>query len=328
MLRFILRRLLLLVPLLFVVSIVVFAVIQLPPGDFLTLYIIQLQAGGTIVGEEEVAALTNFYGLDKPITIQYLIWMRKILFQGDFGLSFSYNRPTIDLLAERVPLTVTISLFSVLFIWLMAVPIGIYSATHQYSIFDYFWTFVGFIGLATPNFLLALVSMWIAFILFDITAIGVFSQEFETATWSVAKLLDFLKHIWVPVVILGVSGTAAIIRVMRGTLLDELNKQYVITARAKGLAEYKILVKYPVRMAINPIISTIGWMLPGIVSGEILVSSVLNIPTTGPLLLKALLNQDMFLAGSILLILSVLTMVGTLVSDILLAWLDPRIRYD
>jgi peptide/nickel transport system permease protein len=311
-----------------VVSIVVFAVIQLPPGDFLTLYIIQLQAGGTIVGEEEVAALTNFYGLDKPITIQYLIWMRKILFQGDFGLSFSYNRPTIDLLAERVPLTVTISLFSVLFIWLMAVPIGIYSATHQYSIFDYFWTFVGFIGLATPNFLLALVSMWIAFILFDITAIGVFSQEFETATWSVAKLLDFLKHIWVPVVILGVSGTAAIIRVMRGTLLDELNKQYVITARAKGLAEYKILVKYPVRMAINPIISTIGWMLPGIVSGEILVSSVLNIPTTGPLLLKALLNQDMFLAGSILLILSVLTMVGTLVSDILLAWLDPRIRYD
>jgi peptide/nickel transport system permease protein len=225
-------------------------------------------------------------------------------------------------------LTATVSILTTLFIWAMAVPIGIYSATHQYSLFDYLWTLVGFVGVATPSFLLALVVIWIAFSRFGISAIGLFSSEFEAAPWSFAKLLDLLKHIWVPIVIIGLSGTAGLIRVMRGTLLDELNKQYVVTARAKGLKEGNLLFKYPVRVAINPIISTIGWMLPGIVSGEVLVSMVLNIPTTGPLLLRALLNQDMFLAGSIVLILSTLTVIGTLISDLLLAWIDPRIRYE
>jgi peptide/nickel transport system permease protein len=327
MLSYIIRRILLMVPLLVVISIIVFAIIQLPPGDFMTYYIAQLKQAGHAIADEEIAALRQMFGLDKPLYVQYLIWVRN-MFRGNFGISFAHQRPVSELLAERVPLTIIVSLVTTAFVYAVAVPIGIYSATHQYSLLDYFWTFVGFIGVATPGFLLALVVIWIAFSQFGITAIGLFSQEFQGASWSVAKALDMLKRVWVPVVIIGMSGTAGLIRVMRGMTLDELNKQYVVTARSKGLRETRLLLKYPVRVAVNPIISTIGWMLPGIISGEQLVSMVMNIPTTGPLLLGALLNQDMFLAGSIVFILSVLTVIGTLISDLLLVWLDPRIRYE
>lgn len=327
MLAYIIRRILFLIPLLVIISIIVFAIILIPPGDFMTYYANRMEAAGYDLTEDQIEALRRLFGLDKPAYAQYLIWVKN-MFRGNFGLSFTYQQPVSKLLAERVPMTVVISLLTTLFIWVMAVPIGIYSATHQYSVFDYFWTLVGFIGVATPSFLLALVVIWVAFSQFDITAIGLFSQELEDAPWSLARVWDLLKHVWAPVVIIGMSGTAGLIRVMRGTLLDELNQQYVITARAKGLSERKLLIKYPVRVAINPIISTIGWMLPTIISGEILVSTVMNIPTAGPLLLNALLNQDMYLAGSIVFILSILTVVGTLISDILLAWLDPRIRFE
>jgi len=331
MIAYIIRRVVTLLFILVLVSVIVFILIQLPPGDFVTMQAMNLRAAGQSVREEDLRALTVLYGLDKPLYVQYLTWMRNMIFEGNFGLSFTYFNTTAKvstLLAQRVPLTVAISLASMIFVWLVAVPIGIYSATHQYSIFDYFWTVVGFAGMAIPGFLLALVILWIAFSRFGISAIGLFSPQYEAAPWSVPKALDLLKHIWVPVAIIGTEGTAGLIRVIRANLMDELHKQYVITARSKGLPERRILFKYPVRMAINPIVSTIGWMLPSIVSGEVLVSSVLNIPTTGPLLLHALIQQDMYLAGSILLILSTLTVTGTLVSDILLTWLDPRIRFD
>jgi len=329
--NYILRRIAVLVVLLFFITIIVFVLIQLPPGDYVTVHVMELQAAGQNVQEADIIAFKQLYGLDKTLHEQYFIWMRNIFIRGDFGMSFTFygqGKSVADLLAERVPLTAAISLLSTLFVYGMAVPIAIYSATHQYSPFDYFWTLVGFIGLATPSFLLALIIMWIAFSKFNITVIGLFSEEFVNAPWTVAKLNDFLKHVWIPVTIIGLSGTAGTIRSLRATLLDELNRQYVITARSKGLSELKLLFKYPVRVAINPTISTIGWMLPTIISGEVLVSMVMNIPTTGPLLLQALLQQDMYLAGSILLILSALTVIGTLLSDILLAWWDPRIRYD
>lgn len=328
LLPYIAKRILILIPLLFMISIISFILIQLPPGDFLNMYIMQLRASGTTIHEEQIAQLKFLYGLDKTLPEQYLIWMKNILFHGNFGNSFQYNRPVADILLARIPLTAAVSIATTIFIWLVAVPIGIYSATHQYSLVDYFWTFISFIGVAMPSFLLALIFIWIAFVVFDISAIGLFSPQFENAPWSFAKVVDLLKHIWVPVVIIGMSGTAGLMRTMRGMMLDELNKQYVITARAKGLSELRLLVKYPVRTAMNPVISTIGWMLPAIVGGEVLVSMVLNIPTIGPVLFTALMNQDMYLAGSIVFILSVLTVVGTLISDILLVWLDPRIRYE
>jgi peptide/nickel transport system permease protein len=322
------RRILILIPLLFVISVITFVLIQLPPGDYLTLYIMQLEAAGTTVAEEEVEMLKRVFGLDKPMHVQYLIWLRRIVVYRDFGVSFQFQAPVSELLAERVPLTVAISLATTVFVFVVAVPIGILSATNQYSLLDYFWTFVGFIGISVPSFLLALVALWIAFKQFNMSAIGLFSPEYMDAVWSWGKVVDLLKHLWIPVVIIGMAGTASLIRTMRGTLLDELRRQYVITARSKGLPEIRNLIKYPVRTAINPIISTIGWLLPGIISGEVLVSMVMNIPTTGPLLLTALLNQDMYLAGSIVLILSCLTVIGTLISDILLTWLDPRIRFE
>ncbi len=322
------RRILLLIPLLFVISIISFVLIQLPPGDILNMEVLRLRSAGTQISEEQVEALRQLYGLDKSMPEQYLLWLTNILFEGNFGTSFTYLKPVGEILAARVPLTAAVSIFTALFVWITAVPIGVYSATHQYSLTDYFWTFVSFIGIATPGFLLALIFLWVAFVLFDISAIGLFSQEYESAPWSWAKFVNMLQHIWVPIVIIGMASTAGMMRTMRGMMLDELNKQYVITARSKGLTEIRLLVKYPVRTSLNPAISTIGWMLPGIISGEVLVSMVLNIPTTGPVLLQALLNQDMFLAGSVVFILSVLTVVGTLISDIMLVWLDPRIRYE
>jgi len=326
MLSFIIRRILMFIPLLLAISVISFVIIQLPPGDFLTTMITQMKMSGIELAKDQAAALAQLYGLDKPIYIQYFIWMRNLL-RGDLGRSFQWNRPVNEILAERVPFSILISIMSTIFVWIVAIPVGIYSALRQYSPFDYIFTFLGFIGLSMPGFLLALILMWFLYSSFGISITGLFSPEFITAPWSIPKVIDMLKHIWLPVIIIGISGTAGLIRTMRANLLDELRKQYVITARAKGLPERRLIFKYPVRIAVNPLISTIGWMLPGIFSGETLVSIVLNIQTVGPVLLRAVMSQDMYLAGSITMILSALAIIGTLISDILLAWLDPRIRY-
>lgn len=327
MLAYILRRILLLIPVVFVISVVTFIIIQLPPGDYLTTYISNLRTSGIEVSESQAESLKRQYGLDQPEYAQYLLWMKNMLLYGDFGRSFQWNKPVKTILLERIPLTMGVSLATTLFVFAVSIPIGIYSATHKYSLFDYTFTFVGFIGLSVPGFLLALVLMWVIYGLTGATVSGLFTAEYADAPWSLAKLLNLLSRIWFPMIIIGMSGTAGLIRVMRGNLLDELQKQYVVTARAKGVPERIVLFRYPVRIAVNPIISTIGWILPSIVGGEILVSIVLNLQTTGPVLLQAVRFQDMYLAGSITLILSILTIVGTLIADILLVWLDPRIRF-
>lgn len=316
------------IPLLIILSVVSFVIIQLPPGDYLTVYMEQLRRSGALVSEETLARLVREYGLDKPIYMQYFIWMKNIVTQGNFGRSFQWNKPINDLIRERLALSIVLSLLSVVLTWIIGIPIGIYSAIRQYSTFDYIFTFIGFIGLSVPGFLLALIIIWFAYSQFGLMVTGLFSQAYVDAPWSLAKVIDMLKHIWVPVIIIGMAGTAGLIRTMRANLLDELRKQYVIVARAKGLPEKRLLFKYPVRIAINPMISTIGWTLPSIFSGETIVSIVLNLPTMGPLFMQALLAQDMYLAGSFVLIASFLTLIGTLLSDILLAWVDPRIRYE
>lgn len=327
MLTYIARRLVMLIPVIFAISLVSFMVIELPPGDYLTSLVAQMRAQGIELSEAEQESLKRQYALDQPALGRYAIWMKNIITEGDFGRSFSWNQPVADVLADRVPLTLIISLFSTIVVFLISIPVGIYSATHKYSIFDYFFTFLGFIGIAMPGFLLALVLLWLMYSLFGLNMSGLFSQEFVDAPWSVAKVLDLLSRIWFPVLIIAINGTAGLIRVMRGNLLDELGKQYVITARAKGVRESTLLLRYPVRIAVNPIISTVGWILPAIVGGEVLVSIVLNLQTTGPVLLDAVIAQDVYLAASIVFILSVLTVLGTLIADLLLAWLDPRIRF-
>jgi len=325
---YILRRFIIFIPMLIIISIISFVIIQLPPGDFLTMYIMQLQSRGYQLAQEEVARLAERYGLNDPLYVQYFKWIKNIILHGDLGRSFQYDKPVSVLIKERIGLTMLISICTVFLTWIIAIPIGIYSATHQYSIFDYLFTFLGFIGVSLPGFLIALIFIYIGIAYLGINITGLFSPQFADASWSLGKFIDMLKHIWVPIVVIGINGTAGMIRTMRGCLLDELSKPYVVTARAKGLPERKLLIKYPVRVAINPILSTIGWLLPGIVSGETLAAIVLNIPTTGPLLLTALRSQDMYLAGSFILILSALTLLGSLISDILLAWIDPRIRYE
>jgi peptide/nickel transport system permease protein len=328
MLRYIVRRVLMAIPVLIIISIISYTVIELPPGDYLMVHINAIETTmGERLAPEEIEQLRALYGLDKPVHVRYVRWITNVL-RGDLGRSFQHNRPVNDLLAERVPLTIVISLAALLLTWAIAIPIGIFTAVRQYSVFDYVFTFIGFIGLATPSFLLALVVMWLAFAHLGISVSGLFSSEFVDAPWSWARALDLLKRLPIPALIIGLGGTAGLIRVMRGNLLDELRKPYVETARAKGLVENRLLVKYPVRVAINPLISTIGWLLPDIFSGGALVAIVLNLQTVGPVLLNALLAQDMFVAGSIVLILSALTVLGTLISDILLAWADPRIRYE
>lgn len=327
MLEFLTRRILLLFPTVLVISMIAFVVIQLPPGDFLTSYVATLQAAGENVDEAQIEALRAQYGLGEAIHIQYLKWMRGMA-GGNFGQSLQWKLPVKDLIWERLVLTVVLSLTSLLFIWAVAFPVGIYSAVKQYSPGDYFFTFISFVGLGVPNFLLALVVMWVAYSRFGLTVGGLFSPEYANVPWSFGKILDLLAHLWVPMVVLGMGGTAGLIRVMRANLLDELHKPYVVTARAKGMPEEKLLLKYPVRLALNPFVSTVGWTLPGLVSGSVIVSVVLNLPTTGPLLLSALLSQDMYLAGAIILLISILTVIGTLISDLLLAWLDPRIRLE
>ncbi|MBT4136943.1 MAG: ABC transporter permease [Candidatus Latescibacteria bacterium] len=326
MLNMIVKRLLWMLPTMVLISFISFSIIQLPPGDYLTSYIAALGETGETVDEAQAAALRARYNLDQPFMVQYWRWLTGML-QGDMGMSFEWNRPVTELIGERLFLTSVISIATLLMTWALAIPIGIYSAVKQYSLPDYCFTFMGFVGLATPNFLLALVFMYIGYSVFDVSAGGLFSPEYQSADWSVGKFIDLLGHLWIPVIVIGTSGTAGLIRVMRANLLDELRKQYVMTARAKGVRYWKLLMRYPVRVALNPLVSTVGWVLPGIVSGATITSVVLGLPTTGPLLLRALMNQDMYLAGSMVMMLSLLTLVGTLLSDILLLWLDPRIRY-
>lgn len=315
------------IPTLFVVSLISFIVIQLPPGDYLTSYITRLEDAGATVDDAQIQALKAQYGLDQPFHVQYWKWISGILFRGDFGYSFTWNRPVSELIWSRLGMTLVLSLSTLLFLWIVSFPIGIYSAVKQYSLGDYLATFIGFIGLATPNFLLALVLMYIAFAAFGQSVGGLFSPDYLEASWSWAKFVDLLKHLWIPVIVLGTAGTAGLIRIMRANLLDELSKPYVEAARSRGISETKLLLKYPVRVALNPFVSTVGWTLPGLISGATVTAIVLSLPTTGPLLIQALLTQDMYLAGSFILMLSTLTVIGTLISDILLAALDPRIRY-
>jgi peptide/nickel transport system permease protein len=327
MLRFLIKRVISLIITLFAVSLVAFAIIQLPPGDFLTSYMTNLAADGQATNQQTLDTLRERYGLDQPVTVQYQRWMSNILLRGEFGQSFEWNRPVEEVLWSRMGMTITLSIATLMLTWMIALPIGIYSAVRQYSTGDYVATLIGFIGVAVPDFLISLVLMYIAFKYFNQSVGGLFSPEYENAAWSFKRLIDLLSHLWLPMVIIGLSGTASLIRVMRANLLDELRKPYVIAARARGLSETRAILKYPVRVALNPFISTVGWVLPSLVSGSIIVAVVLSLPTAGPLLLRSLLSQDMYLAGAFILLLSVLTMLGTLISDLLLALVDPRIRY-
>ena len=327
MTRYIAQRLLLLPFLLLVYSFVIFVIIQAPPGDFLTTYVATLAASGSSIGADQIAALRHEYGLDQPFIVQYLYWLRELL-HGNFGLSLEYQRPNADLIREQLGLTVALALMSFVLTWLIAVPAGIYSATHRHTVLDHVLTVINYVGIATPNFMLALILMWLAFAYFGISVTGLFSPEFADAPWSVARFVDLLEHIWLPAMVLGIAGTARLTRIMRANLLDELNKPYVMTARAKGLREWRLVLRYPVRLALNPLVSTIGWYLPALFSGSLIVATVMNLPNIGPLLLRALINQDMYLAGGILLIYSFLTIVGTLLSDVALALIDPRIRVE
>jgi len=327
MLRYIIQRLLLLPVLILLFSIIVFGLVQAPPGDFLTSYISTLAASGSSMDDATVEALKVQFGVDQPFMVQYGRWMNGLL-RGDLGRSLEYQRSNVELIGERLLLTIALALFAFVITWIIAIPAGIYSATHPNSLLDYFFTVLNYVGVAIPNFMLALVLMWFAFDKLGISITGLFSPEFVQAPWSWPRVVDLLKHIWVPAIVLGVAGTARLTRVMRANLLDELNKQYVITARAKGLSEWRLVMKYPVRLAFNPLISTIGWYLPQLFSGSLIVATVMNIPNIGPLLLRALQQQDMYLAGSILLIYCLLTIIGTLISDVLLAVADPRIRME
>lgn len=327
MLRYILQRLLLIPVLLFLFSVMVFALVQAPPGDYLTSYIATLSSSGSSIDKEEILALEKQFGLDQPVYIQYFRWVQSLA-RGSLGLSLEYQRPNAELISERLGLTITLALFAFFFTWAIAVPLGIYSATHRNTLLDYLTTVINYIGVATPNFMLALILMWWAYSQFGLSITGLYSREFEQAPMSIAKIIDLLKHIWVPMIVIGVAGTARLTRIMRANLLDELDKPYMIAGRARGLSEWQLVMKYPVRMAINPLVSTIGWYLPELFSGSLIVATVMNLQNIGPLLLRSLINQDMYLAGSILMIYCFLAIIGTLISDILLAWLDPRIRME
>ncbi len=328
MLGYICKRVLYMIPTLFGMSLISFLIIQLPPGDYLTSMIATMSENGQPVDPTQIERLKEIYGFDDPFYVQYMKWMWGIVSRGDFGWSFEWNQPVSGLIWARMGSTLVISLLSLLFVWIVALPIGIYSAVRRHSVGDHVFTFLGFIGLAVPNFILALTLMYIAYRYLGQSVGGLNSQAFAEAPWSLAKVWDFLKHVWIPVIIIGASGTAALIRILRANLTDELHKPYVITARAKGLPEYKVILKYPVRIALNPFVSAIGWVLPHLVSGVTIIAIVLNLPTAGPLLFRALVSQDMYLAGSFILLLSALTLIGVLLSDLLLALLDPRIRFN
>jgi peptide/nickel transport system permease protein len=325
MIAYIVRRFFLAILTIWAITILSFLIIQLPPGDYVTSYVATMSASGNQVTEAEAQALRVQYGLDKPIHIQYLKWMGLIM-RGNFGMAIEWGRPVLDVIGDRLMLTMVISVAAIIFTWALALPIGIYSAVKRYSIGDYIATIIGFIGLAIPGFMLALIVMYVGFKYFNANVGGLFSAEYANAPWDWAKFVDMLKHLPVAAIVLGMGGTAQMIRIMRSNLLDELRKPYVMTARARGLSDSRVIAKYPVRVALNPFISTIGYLFPFVISGSIIVSMVLSLPTVGPLLLKALIAQDMFLAGTIVLFLGALTVVGTFVSDLLLMWIDPRIR--
>lgn len=327
MVSYLVRRVLLALLTVWAVSVLSFIIIQLPPGDYVTAYIAEQESMGNVISEAEAANLRAQYGLGQPLYVQYAKWVGRML-QGNFGESFEWRRPVMDVIGDRLTLTVVLSLAAVLFTWIIALPIGIYSAVRQYSVGDYVFTFVGFAGVAVPGFLLALLMMYLGFKLFNLDAGGLFSQQYAVAPWSMARVWDLAKHLPLPAAILGLEGTAGSMRIMRANLLDELRKPYVVTARAKGLSELRVVLKYPVRLALNPFVSTVGYIFPYIVSGSIIVSLVLSLPTVGPVLLKALIAQDQFLAGTIILLLGIMTVVGTLFSDVLLVLLDPRIRME
>ena len=331
LLRYIARRLVIIIPILLAISLISFFIIQLPPGDFMSTMLQAIAAEGQPVSaadEARIELLRARYGLDQPFHVQYLRWMGGIIFRGDFGYSFQWSRAVAAVIWSRLGLTLVLSVSSLLFTWVVAFPVGFYSAVRQYSVGDYTATFFGFLGLAIPNFLLALVLLYAAFQWFGVVLGGLYAREFIGEPWTWAKIVSLLQHIWIPVIVIGTAGTAGLIRILRNNLLDELKKPYVLTARAKGVPATKLLLKYPVRIAIIPFLSTVGWMLPAIFSGETIVALVLTLPTIGPVLFNALIEQDMYLAGSIVFLLAVLTVIGTLISDILLAVVDPRIRYD
>lgn len=327
MFNYLIHRALVMIPTLVVISALVFVIIQLPEGDYLSSHIAELEAQGESVSREEVAYLRQRYGLDRSLLEQYFVWLSGML-QGDFGYSFEYNLPVSEVVGDRLMLSFVLSFATILFTWAVAFPIGVYSATHQYSWADHGLTLVGFLGLATPNFLLALVLLYFANVTFGTSIGGLMDPQFVDKPMSWDKALSILEHLWIPVVVIGTSGTAGMIRRLRANLLDELQKQYVVTARAKGLPPVRLLVKYPLRMALNPFVADIGNLLPQVVSGAAIVSVVLSLPTTGPMLLSALQSQDMYLAGSFLMFLSLLTVVGMFLSDLALAMLDPRIRLE
>lgn len=325
MLVYLARRLLYMIPTLLIISFISFFLIVLPPGDYLDSMIMQLEAMGETVDPDTIQYLRDQYGLDQPIYVQYWRWFSGFL-QGDLGYSFEYNRQVTDVILERMTLTVILSITTIIFSIVVAWPIGIYSATHKYSLLDHIFTFIGFYGISTPDFLEALIIMWLLALFFGLSPGGLFSPEYMDAPWSFARVKDLFAHIWVPVMIIGTGGTCGMIRVVRANLSDELGKPYVVAARAKGLSETRLLLKYPLRIALNPFFNSVGWMLPGIISGSTIVSMVLSLPTAGPMLLRALQTQDMYFAGSFLFLQAILTVIGTLISDLALAWSDPRIR--
>ncbi len=326
MVSFIVRRFLLAILTMWVISALSFVIIQLPPGDFVTTYIAQLSASGGAVSAAEADQLRELYGLNQPFYVQYYKWLVRIL-AGDFGVSMEWNRPVTEVIGDRLWLTMLISFAALMVTWGLALPIGIYSAVRQYSIGDYIFTLVGFIGLAVPNFLLALVIMYLSFRFLGANVGGLFSSEYELAPWSWGKVWDLVKHLPLPAIILSLAGTAQLIRIMRANLLDELRRPYVVTARAKGLPENWVIIKYPVRAALNPFASTIAYLFPYLVSGSVIITIVLSLPTVGPLLVRSLISQDMFLAGTIVLLLGIMTVIGTFISDLVLMWIDPRLRH-
>jgi peptide/nickel transport system permease protein len=325
MVRFLVRRVLYMIPTVLVISIVSFGIIQLPPGNYATALAAQMASNGVELQQGQIDALQARYGLGQPFFVQYWKWISGVV-HGNLGQSFLYNRSVGSLIADRLPLTIVVAIATLLVTWVISFYVGIISATKQYSARDYSLSTLAFLGLATPNFMVALVIMFLSARYLGISVSGLFSAQWESSGWNLGKFVNLLEHLWIPVLVIGAAHTAALFRILRANLLDELHKPYVVAARARGLSERKLLMKYPVRVALNPFISTVGWTIPAVISGDVIIGQVLSLPTTGPLLLQALLSQDMYLAGSIILVISILTVIGTLLSDVLLAWVDPRVR--
>jgi peptide/nickel transport system permease protein len=325
--KFVVKRFLIMAAMLAVLSFVVFLIIELPPGDYADRAVYRLKASGVVITEQEIIDIRHQLGLDRPFMERYLRWASNIVLHGNWGISMLRRLPVTAVIGDRLGFTALLAIATLIFTYGVAIPIGIYSAVRQYSLTDYTFTFLGYVGMAVPNFMLALVLLYFSVVFFGSSVGGLFSAQYVDAPWSLAKLWDLLQHLWVPALVLAVAGTAFQIRTMRATLLDEKNKLYVTAARARGMSESKLLMKYPVRVALNPIVSTIGWELAAIISGAPIVAFVLALPDMGPLFLVALLDQDSYLAGAMLLMYSALTIFGTFLSDIMLAILDPRIRY-